>query len=271
MSSPPDSAAEPNPRPPYLLWAALALASALVVALGWQVMQLREGQRWLVERVDRPYVGMFVPKVAATALDGRALSLGQPQGRRQVLFFFNTTCPHCRASLPQLKLAGRELRRHDGVELIGVAFAHRAGRRLCARTRAGVSANRRRRRPPHSGAVPRAPAAVAVGDRRRRPGALSARRRTQRQDPVARIAARGDGGGSAGASAAGLEPDGFDLDSVGLALAAKPATRMPRAPRRGDGSAASMHRARPRRRGRAHRHDGARAVGHRPPPRGTRR
>jgi peroxiredoxin len=123
MSSPPDSAAEPNPRPPYLLWAALVLASALVVALGWQVMQLREGQRWLVERVDRPYVGMFVPKVAATALDGRALSLGQPQGRRQVLFFFNTTCPHCRASLPQLKLAARELRRHDGVELIGVAFA----------------------------------------------------------------------------------------------------------------------------------------------------
>jgi len=123
MSSPPDSAAEPNPRPSYVLWAALALASALVVALGWQVMQLRAGQRWLVERVDRPYVGMFVPQVAATALDGRALSLGQPQGRRQVLFFFNTTCPHCRASLPQLKLAARELRRHDGVELIGVAFA----------------------------------------------------------------------------------------------------------------------------------------------------
>lgn len=123
MSPPPDSVSAANPRPSYLLWAALALASALVVALGWQLMRLREDQRWLVDRVNLPYVGMFVPQVAATTLDGRSVSLGQPQGRRQVLFFFNTTCPHCRASLPQLKLAARELQRHAGVELVGVAFA----------------------------------------------------------------------------------------------------------------------------------------------------
>ncbi|QWP76205.1 TlpA family protein disulfide reductase [Lysobacter sp. K5869] len=123
MSSPPDSVSAANPRPPYVLWAALALASALVVALGWQLMRLREDQRWLVDRVNLPYVGMFVPQVAATALDGRAVALGQPHGQRQVLFFFNTTCPHCRASLPQLKLAARELRKHAGVELVGVAFA----------------------------------------------------------------------------------------------------------------------------------------------------
>lgn len=123
MSSPPDSTFAQNPRPPIVLWAALALACALVVALGWQLMRSRADQRWLAERVDRPYVGMFVPQMAATALDGRALSLGQPQRRRQVLFFFNTSCPHCRASLPQLQLAERELRKHADVELIGVAFA----------------------------------------------------------------------------------------------------------------------------------------------------
>lgn len=126
MSTPPDCNHRPVARPPYLLWAALTLATMLVVALGWQVMRLREDQRWLVERVERPYVGMFVPPMTATALDGRPLSLGQPQGRRQVLFFFNTTCPHCRASLPQLKLAARAMRGHGEVELIGVAFSQPA-------------------------------------------------------------------------------------------------------------------------------------------------
>lgn len=121
--SPSDSHFAAASRPPYLLWAALALATALVVALGWQVTRLREDQRWLADRVSQPYVGMFVPQMSATALDGRPVSLGQPRGRRQVLFFFTTTCPHCRASLPQLKLAARELREHGDVELIGVAFA----------------------------------------------------------------------------------------------------------------------------------------------------
>lgn len=136
MSPPPDSVSATAARPPYPLWAALALATALVAALAWQVMRLREDQRWLADRVSQPYVGMFVPQVAATALDGRTVSLGQPQGRRQVLFFFTTTCPHCRASLPQLKLAARALRERGDVELIGVAFASPAQAAAYAREHA---------------------------------------------------------------------------------------------------------------------------------------
>lgn len=124
MSSPPDTHIAVSKLGPRLLWAALALATALVLALGWQVGRMREDQRWLVDRVTQPYVGMYVPKVALTSLDGQTRELGQPRADAQVLFFFTTTCPHCRASLPQLKLAAAQLQAAaGGVELIGVAFA----------------------------------------------------------------------------------------------------------------------------------------------------
>ncbi|MEH6420253.1 peroxiredoxin family protein [Pseudomonas sp. CGJS7] len=125
MSSPPDSQSPAKRLAPPLLWAALALAAALVVALGWQVGRMRADQRWLADRVTQPYVGMYVPRLALTALDGQPLELGQPRGEVQVLFFFTTTCPYCRASLPQLKLAARQLQAASGgrAELVGVAFA----------------------------------------------------------------------------------------------------------------------------------------------------
>ncbi|WP_408950543.1 peroxiredoxin family protein [Lysobacter sp. Hz 25] len=125
MSSPPDIETSASRSGQRLLWAALIVATALVVALGWQVGRLRNDQQWLVDRVTQPYVGMYVPRVALQSLDGRARELGQPAGDSQVVFFFTTTCPHCRASLPQLKLAASQLRAASGggAELIGVAFA----------------------------------------------------------------------------------------------------------------------------------------------------
>ncbi|MBT2746905.1 MULTISPECIES: TlpA disulfide reductase family protein [unclassified Lysobacter] len=124
MSSPPDTQNPVSRLAPRLLWAALALATALVLALGWEVGRMRADQRWLVDRVTQPYVGMYVPKVALTSLDGQTRELGQPRADTQVLFFFTTTCPHCRASLPQLKRAAGQLRAgSSGTELIGVAFA----------------------------------------------------------------------------------------------------------------------------------------------------
>lgn len=125
MSSPPDIETSASRSGQRLLWAALIVATALVVALAWQVGRMRNDQRWLVDRVTHPYIGMYVPRVAVRSLDGRARELGQPLGDSQVVFFFTTTCPHCRASLPQLKLAAAQLQAASGggAELIGVAFA----------------------------------------------------------------------------------------------------------------------------------------------------
>ncbi|MGH8082307.1 MAG: peroxiredoxin family protein [Lysobacter sp.] len=137
MSSPPDSANSISRLAPHALWAALAIATALVLALAWQVSRMRADQRWLVDRVTQPYVGMYVPKLALTSLDGQPVELGQPRGDAQVLFFFTTTCPHCRASLPQLKRAAEQLRAGPAhIELIGVAFASPAQTAAYAREHA---------------------------------------------------------------------------------------------------------------------------------------
>ncbi|WP_363796450.1 TlpA disulfide reductase family protein [Lysobacter firmicutimachus] len=138
MSSPPDIPRPVSPTGQRWLWAALALASVLVVALGWQVGRMREDQRWLADRAVAPYVGMYVPRVALHGLDGRAIELGQPRGDSQVLFFFTTTCPYCRASLPQLKRVARQLPQASagGAELIGVALASPGQARAYAREHA---------------------------------------------------------------------------------------------------------------------------------------
>lgn len=127
MSPGTDERRDVQPRgwrwPVIVLGVALALSTALVVLLALEVRQLREDQRWLVERASEPYFGMYVPRVPVTALDGSTHHLGQPQGRFQVLFFFTTTCPHCRASLPLVKSIAGQLDRVSGgqAQMLGIA------------------------------------------------------------------------------------------------------------------------------------------------------
>jgi peroxiredoxin len=99
----------------------LLAACALLVVLAWQNRQLREERRWFVTRTTEPYLGMYVPKIAATALDGSALTLGVPAGDYQVLFFFTTTCPYCKRSAPTVVQAAQRLAAQGGrVQVLGV-------------------------------------------------------------------------------------------------------------------------------------------------------
>ncbi|RPE77128.1 peroxiredoxin family protein [Vulcaniibacterium tengchongense] len=122
----------------FALGAALLVATALVIALGLQVRQLRAEQRWLVERASQAYAGMYVPRVAATALDGSRHHLGQPRARSQVLFFFTTTCPYCRASLPLVGSIARQLEAASGgtAQMLGVALDDPAAAAAYAREHA---------------------------------------------------------------------------------------------------------------------------------------
>jgi thiol-disulfide isomerase/thioredoxin len=108
-----------EPRPDHrvpLLAAALVAACALVVVLGLQNRRLRAAHAALAERADQPYVGMTVPVMPVRAVNGAPLELGAPHLGAQILYFYTTGCPFCRASIPAVvALAARA-----GGALVGV-------------------------------------------------------------------------------------------------------------------------------------------------------
>ena len=102
-----------------------------MVVLARQNGDLRERMARVQRDASWPRAGLFAPTFTAAALDGRSLTVGERgDGGRQLLLYFTTTCPYCRASLP----AWRELAAladtlaSPRVEVIGVVLdsAHRA-------------------------------------------------------------------------------------------------------------------------------------------------
>lgn len=121
-----------------LLATGLVLATVLVVVLALQLRKANADMRWFAERATRPYVGMYVPRVPVASLDGQTHELGQPKADYQLVFFFTTTCPYCRASLPLVKNIARDLPATSGqrAEILGVAFATPAQAQAYAREHA---------------------------------------------------------------------------------------------------------------------------------------
>lgn len=132
------AAAKPSRGVSLVLTLGLLLACALVMVLAWQLRELRHERRDLVERVNDPFVGMYVPKVALSALDGGAVVLGEPRADYQLLYFFSTTCPHCLASLPMIKAIAAQVpaASKGRAEMIGVASASAADAGVYARAHA---------------------------------------------------------------------------------------------------------------------------------------
>lgn len=63
-----------------------------------------------------------MPTFRAPALAGDTVTAGRvPDGHRQVLFYSNTTCPHCRASLPAWKEIAEEVRLDSAVRVLGLS------------------------------------------------------------------------------------------------------------------------------------------------------
>ena len=114
-----------------ILVASLIAACLLMVALGRRTDQLRERVVELTRRNRVPRAGLFTPTFTTSTLDGEPVTIGERSDKgRQVLLFFTTTCPYCRASLP----IWRELAESTAtwsdpkVEVFGIALdsAHRA-------------------------------------------------------------------------------------------------------------------------------------------------
>lgn len=110
-------------RKEAFLYVALALACALVVVLAVQNRQQRRDYVALIETSSRPQPGDWWPSMRARTLDGRSVELGQAAGERQILYFFDPTCPVCEASLPGVIALQRALRQPDlaGVQMLGVS------------------------------------------------------------------------------------------------------------------------------------------------------
>lgn len=99
---------------------ALAAACALVVVLAQKNRALRGQVSHLTAVTAADYAAGFVPAVQARTLDGAALALGAPASGAQILYFFTTTCPHCRASIPAVRALETAAGAH---QLVGVAEA----------------------------------------------------------------------------------------------------------------------------------------------------
>jgi peroxiredoxin len=88
----------------FLLRAAVVALAATTVVLARQNHALKLESFETYERATTPHTGLLLPAFAARTLAGEATMLGEtPRDGRQVLFFFNSKCPYCRASVPAWK------------------------------------------------------------------------------------------------------------------------------------------------------------------------
>jgi peroxiredoxin len=105
--------------------AALAVACLLVSVLGFQNRALRREVRHLRFQDGIPHEGLVVPAFRAATLTGDSVTIGGMEpGGRQVLFFFNTTCPYCLRSLPAWKMIATQVRAVGAppIDVFGVAL-----------------------------------------------------------------------------------------------------------------------------------------------------
>lgn len=102
----------------YLVLGAITASTVYLIRAS---RALAEQNRLLARRAVDPRPGLYVPSLDATTLEGTRVVLGE-LGQRQVMFFFNRTCPYCRASLPGWNAIAARLGRDSGVRVYGIAF-----------------------------------------------------------------------------------------------------------------------------------------------------
>ncbi len=97
----------------------------VLVGVGTLLAREFVGMKEEIERLSvmafEPHAGVFVPEIPVETIEGDSVVLGR-LGQRQLLFFFNTTCPHCQASLAGWNQVTESLQADSGVTLVGVAF-----------------------------------------------------------------------------------------------------------------------------------------------------
>jgi peroxiredoxin len=105
---------------------ALVLASALIVILGRRLDALGHAYGQLQRLAANLHTGSVVPAFRSFTLSGDFATVGEAEGpdTRQVLFFFTTTCPYCRATLPIWAKLSDSLTHLPGhsIQVIGISL-----------------------------------------------------------------------------------------------------------------------------------------------------
>ncbi len=107
----------------FLPLVGLAVAVTLVTLLGAQNRRLKGQYADLMQRATQPHPGIFVPTFHAATLGGDSATVGTTvAGAAQILFFFTTTCPYCRESLPAWKQVASQFKAVGSASVYGIAL-----------------------------------------------------------------------------------------------------------------------------------------------------
>lgn len=101
----------------------VVILCGIVAALTLQKRALRLEAVQLRQQVNWPYVGLTLPTLHGTTLDGDPVAVGRSErGARQVLFILDTRCGNCLVTLPAWGQIAETLRsRPEAVEVIGIS------------------------------------------------------------------------------------------------------------------------------------------------------
>jgi len=106
----------------WLLGLALIVAVALLVRVGQKKRDAEGALRAYYDLAMNPHPGMYVPVYEGRVTSGQAVRLADGAGeRRQILYFFTTACPYCRASIPAWKEILSSTTGRTDVDVYGVA------------------------------------------------------------------------------------------------------------------------------------------------------
>jgi peroxiredoxin len=103
------------------VYAVLGTLTAGGVHLVERNRTLGNQNRALLRRAIEPQPGLFVPAYPAVTIERVPVTLGAP-GQHQVLIFFRTTCPYCRASTPSWNKVAARLEDQPEIGVYGVAL-----------------------------------------------------------------------------------------------------------------------------------------------------
>jgi len=102
---------------------ALVFAAILVLMLGRANRTLRDQNEELLHRVRTPQPGHYVPLISGITQQGDTVILGGGRDEEvELLFFFSTTCPFCRETIPAWNQIAESVGSRSGIQVVGVAL-----------------------------------------------------------------------------------------------------------------------------------------------------
>lgn len=106
-----------------LLTASVGVLFVAVVTQSFQIRHLEESVRIWKRRAQWPAIGVQFPPLATNTLRGGARVVGSRSSKTQIVAVFTTTCPNCRASVPQWRRLSTSIDTSSSVEMVWLSLS----------------------------------------------------------------------------------------------------------------------------------------------------